>query len=167
MGGAEKLLGAGDMLFMSGDMSKPRRIQAAYISENEVKAVVAYLAKQSEHLIPSEIDFTDNKVAGGPDAIFSSMTNDEGTDEDDDALYGQAKQTVIEAGKASTSYLQRKLGVGYARAARLMDILEDRGVIGPSDGAKPRTVIGEGNADELAHEPENEETAENGPEKNI
>jgi S-DNA-T family DNA segregation ATPase FtsK/SpoIIIE len=156
MGGAEKLLGAGDMLFMSGDMSKPRRIQAAYISEDEVKAVVAYLAKQSEHLIPSEIDFTDTKVAGGPDAIFSSMNDESGGldgDSEEDELYGQAKQTVIEAGKASTSYLQRKLGVGYARAARLMDILEDRGVIGPGDGAKPRTVIGDGNADELAREP--------------
>ena len=75
-------------------------------------------------------------------------------DDDEDALYGSAKQTIIEAGKASTSYLQRKLGIGYARAARLMDILEDRGVIGPGDGAKPREIIGAGNADELAQEPE-------------
>ena len=73
--------------------------------------------------------------------------------EEDDELYSEAKRTVIEAGRASTSYLQRKLGVGYARAARLMDILEERGIIGPSDGAKPRTIIGEGNADELAREP--------------
>lgn len=153
MGGAEKLLGAGDMLFLSGEMSKPRRIQAAYVSETEVKKVVAYLAKQSEGTLPSEIDFTDNKVAGGTDAIFSSMIGGGSDDEEDDELYSEAKRTVIEAGKASTSYLQRKLGVGYARAARLMDILEDRGVIGPSDGAKPRTVIGDGNADELAREP--------------
>jgi S-DNA-T family DNA segregation ATPase FtsK/SpoIIIE len=158
MGGAEKLLGAGDMLFLSGEMSKPRRIQAAYISETEVKKVVSYLAKQSEGTLPSEIDFTDNtRNAGGTDAIFSSMIGSDMEEEDDDELYGEAKKTVIEAGKASTSYLQRKLGVGYARAARLMDILEDRGVIGPSDGAKPRTVIGEGNADELAREPNVEE----------
>ncbi len=158
MGGAEKLLGAGDMLFLSGEMNKPRRIQAAYISETEVKKVVIYLAKQSEGSLPSEIDFTDNtRNAGGTDAIFSSMIGGDMENEEDDELYGEAKKTVIEAGKASTSYLQRKLGVGYARAARLMDILEDRGVIGPSDGAKPRTVIGDGNADELAREPNVEE----------
>ena len=158
MGGAEKLLGAGDMLFLSGEMSKPRRIQASFISEDEVKKVVAFISKHSDE-IPSEIDFSDTRQ-GTPDPIFSSSF--ESPDEDDDELYAQAKQTVIEAGKASTSYLQRKLGVGYARAARLMDILEERGVIGPSDGAKPRDIIGAGNADELAQEPEEEN--ENGDE---
>jgi S-DNA-T family DNA segregation ATPase FtsK/SpoIIIE len=153
MGGAEKLLGAGDMLFLSGEMSKPRRIQAAYISETEVKKIVAYLAKLSEGTLPNEIDFTDNKVAGGTDAIFASMGMGDSMNmdgEEDDELYAEAKKTIIEAGKASTSYLQRKLGIGYARAARLMDLLEDRGVIGAADGAKPRSVIGEGNAHELA-----------------
>jgi len=161
-GGAEKLLGAGDMLFLSGEMSKPRRIQAPYISEVEVKKVVAHIAKSNEGTLPSEIDFTDTKSsAGGTDAIFSSMEDES----EDDELYGEAKRTVIEAGKASTSYLQRKLGVGYARAARLMDLLEERGIIGPADGAKPRDVIGAGNADELvaaaerAEEPEEEERA--------
>jgi S-DNA-T family DNA segregation ATPase FtsK/SpoIIIE len=135
-------------------MSKPRRIQAAYISENEVKKVVAYLAKQSEGTLPSEIDFSDSsKVAGGMDPIFASMGSGGLDDEEDDELYPAAKQTVVEAGKASTSYLQRKLGIGYARAARLMDLLETRGVIGAADGAKPRQVIGEGNADELARAP--------------
>ena len=141
MGGAEKLLGAGDMLFLSGEMSKPRRIQASYISETEVKKVVAHVAKEGEGQLVSEINFEDAVKHGGGsgiDAIFSSMTEGE----DDDELYPQAKQTVMEAGKASTSYLQRKLGIGYARAARLMDLLEQRGVIGPSDGAKPREVIG-------------------------
>jgi len=152
MGGAEKLLGAGDMLFLSGEMSKPYRIQAPYISEDEVKKVVAHLIKHSAGTLTDEIDFNDaGKVGSGTDAIFSSMIG-EGSDEDDDELYGEAKRTVLEAGKASTSYLQRKLGVGYARAARLMDLLEDRGVIGPADGAKPRTIIGEGNADEFAHQ---------------
>lgn len=70
-------------------------------------------------------------------------------DEEEDELYGEAKKTVIEAGKASTSYLQRKLGVGYARAAKLIDMLEERGVVGPADGAKPRDVVGAGNADDL------------------
>ncbi len=156
MGGAENLLGAGDMLFLSGEMSKPIRIQAPYISETEVKSVVAFIAKENDN-IPSEIDFTDKSAQnGGTDAIFASMEGDTG---DDDELYPDAKRTVIEAGKASTSYLQRKLGVGYARAARLMDLLEDRGVIGPADGAKPRDVIGAGNADELAAEPK-EDSAE-------
>jgi DNA segregation ATPase FtsK/SpoIIIE-like protein len=109
--------------------------------------------KQNGSESPSEIDFVDAaKVGSGIDAVFSSMDS-AGGDEDDDELYGEAKKTVIEAGKASTSYLQRKLGVGYARAARLMDLLEDRGVIGPADGAKPRDIIGAGNADELAREP--------------
>jgi S-DNA-T family DNA segregation ATPase FtsK/SpoIIIE len=151
MGGAEKLLGAGDMLFLSGEMSKPRRIQAAYISESEVKKVVAHVARSAEGTLVSEIDFeAAAKVGSGMDSILSSMSDDAG---EDDELYASAKQTVIEAGKASTSYLQRKLGVGYARAARLIDLLEERGVIGPGDGAKPREVIGAGNADELAREP--------------
>ena len=151
--GAEKLLGAGDMLFLSGEMSKPRRIQAPYISESEVKQVVAHILKNNETTLTSEIDLTERGQAGGTDAIFSSMIGEEG---DDDELYGQAKQTVIEAGKASTSYLQRKLGVGYARAAKLIDMLEERGVVGPADGAKPRDVIGAGNADELAAEPQSD-----------
>lgn len=153
MGGAENLLGAGDMLFLSGEMSKPIRIQAPYISEVEVKKVVEFIARSNEGILSSEIDLNDNSKNqnGGTDAIFASMESDES--DDDDELYPEAKRTVIEAGKASTSYLQRKLGVGYARAARLMDLLEDRGVIGPADGAKPRDVIGDGNADELAKEP--------------
>jgi S-DNA-T family DNA segregation ATPase FtsK/SpoIIIE len=160
MGGAEKLLGAGDMLFLSGDMSKPLRIQAPYITEDEVKKIVAYLARQAEGHLPSEIDFSDaGKAGGGMDPIFSSMIG--GADDDEgDELYGDAKRTVLEAGKASTSYLQRKLGVGYARAAKLMDLLEERGVIGPADGAKPRSIIGEGNADDLARSGEENETME-------
>ena len=149
-GGAEKLLGAGDMLFLSGETSQPRRIQAAYISEEEVKRVVAFIAKNAEGTLPNVIDFSEN-ASRANDPVFAGL-NDDANDADDD-LYPAAKQTVIEAGKASTSYLQRKLGVGYARAARLMDMLEEKGVIGKSDGAKPRDIIGAGNADELAAEP--------------
>jgi S-DNA-T family DNA segregation ATPase FtsK/SpoIIIE len=147
-GGAEKLLGAGDMLFISGEMSKPVRLQAPYTSEAEVKRVVAHIARTNEGMMPSEIDFTEKGEAGGMDPIFASMSDD-----DQDDLYPEAKKAVLEAGKASTSYLQRKLGIGYARAARLIDTLEERGVIGPGEGAKPREVIGAGNADELAAEP--------------
>lgn len=159
MGGAESLLGAGDTLFLSGEMSKPIRIQAPYITESEVKRVVSFIAKENEGTVPSDLDLSDKSAQnGGTDALFASMEG-EGSDEDDE-LYPEAKKTVIEAGKASTSYLQRKLGVGYARAARLMDLLEERGVIGPADGAKPRDVIGAGNADELAREPEEESSDE-------
>lgn len=156
MGGAEKLLGAGDMLFLSGEMSKPRRIQAPFISETEVKKVVAYVAALGEGQLPSEIDFTETK--NDTDVVFSSMSDAGGESEDD--LYPEAKQAVIEAGKASTSYLQRKLRIGYSRAARLIDILEERGVIGAGDGAKPREIIGAGNADELAAADEAEEIAD-------
>ncbi len=140
--GAEKLLGAGDMLYLGGESSKPIRIQSAFISEKEVKDVVKYLANSyQDELIGGEIDLGVVAAGGESDAIDGSFD-----DEDDDELYSQAKEEVTKAGKASTSYLQRKLRVGYARAARLVDLLEQRGVIGPGDGAKPREVIG-GTAD--------------------
>ncbi len=138
MGGAEKLLGAGDMLYLSGEMSQPQRIQSAYISETEVKAVVKYLVDSYASEIPSEINLTGKDEKNN---IFEATLDDDKSEDDDD-LYEDARQTVLEAGKASTSYLQRKLGVGYARAARLIDMLEERGVIGPGSGAKPREVLG-------------------------
>ncbi len=148
-GGAEKLLGAGDMLYLSAELSKPRRIQAPYTSEKEVKSVVDYLARQYQGELGDQISFDENKgEPGGMDAVFASMEDEEGDD-----LYPEAKKAVIEAGKASTSYLQRKLSIGYSRAAKMMDLLYERGVIGPPDGSKPREVIGAGNADELAAEP--------------
>lgn len=145
--GAEKLLGAGDMLYLGGEMSKPHRLQSAFISESEVKDVVKYLADAYKDEIMNEINLTSSEP--GKDAMFSSSF-DEGMDEEDD-LYEDARQAVIQAGKASTSYIQRKLRVGYARAARLMDMLEERGVIGPADGAKPREVLG-GSAAETSPE---------------
>jgi S-DNA-T family DNA segregation ATPase FtsK/SpoIIIE len=140
-GGAEKLLGAGDMLYSSGEMSKPERMQSAYISEEEVKKAVDYLAKFKDLEIPDEISL-DTDGPSSDNAIFSASM---GGNDDEDDLYEDARQTVIEAGKASTSYIQRKLRVGYSRAARLMDILEERGVIGPADGSKPREVLDGGN----------------------
>ena len=137
MSGAEKLLGAGDMLYMSGEMSKPQRIQSAFISESEVKKVVKYLADTYKDEIPQEINIVDNTT--DKNSIFDANFEQDAGDEDD--LYEQAREIVIEAGKASTSYIQRKLRVGYARAARLVDMLEERGVIGPADGARPREII--------------------------
>lgn len=142
MAGAEKLLGAGDMLFLSGEMARPVRLQGAFVSENEVKRVVKYLKKQSDLNEPDSIDFTEDNSQKA-DVLFGATIDDE---TEDDSLYEEARETVISAGKASTSYLQRKLGVGYSRAARLMDLLEERGVIGPANGSKPREVLdgGEG-----------------------
>jgi len=133
--GAEKLLGAGDMLYISGEMSKPVRLQSPFISETEVKKVVEYLVKNSEDEIPTDINMETDQ---SKNVLFESLNKNDGEEDD---LYEEAREIVIRAGKASTSYLQRKLRVGYARAARLMDILEENGVIGPGDGAKPRDVL--------------------------
>lgn len=146
--GAETLLGAGDMLYLSSDMQKPVRIQTAFISESEVKKVVSYIKSHNAGDL-SSIDFGgggisltngDHSSAGGD---VMGMTNGSFDDDEeiDDTLYEDARTTVEEAGRASTSYLQRKLKIGYSRAARLMDVLEERGVIGPADGSKPREVF--------------------------
>lgn len=146
--GAETLLGAGDMLYLSSDMQKPVRIQTAFISENEVKKVVSYIKSHNAGDL-SSIDFGPNgvPVGGGNGGALTEAADVIGLssggfdDESDDALYEDARSAVEEAGRASTSYLQRKLKIGYSRAARLMDVLEERGIIGPADGSKPREVL--------------------------
>ncbi len=140
--GAEKLLGKGDMLFLSPENSKPKRLQSAFVSEEEVKKVVTYLKSQDGAQALDSINL--DAENGNKVDIFDSM--DDSSDVDDD-LYDDAKQAVMEAGKASTSYLQRKLRVGYSRAARLMDLLEEQGVIGPADGSRPREVLSYGSSD--------------------
>lgn len=131
-GGAEKLLGHGDMLFMSGQAFGIKRLQGTYLTEKEVKNVVKYLRElqwEDEYeALPEEV-----KGEGGK-SLF------EGFDAEDD-LYEEAKQLVLEAGKASASLLQRRLQVGYARAARLLDMMEEEGVVGPAQGSKPREVV--------------------------
>ena len=136
-GGAEKLLGAGDMLYSSGD-AQPERLQSAFISELEVKKVVKYLIDTYKDEIADEISLSNGSISADKSIFESALDTD--TDNDDE-MYEEARACIIEAGKASTSYLQRKLKLGYARAARLMDMLEERGVIGPGDGAKPREVL--------------------------
>ncbi len=142
MSGAENLLGAGDMLFLSAELPKPIRLQSAFISENEVKSVVKFLKDHYEGTLGDEINLstnTDNKnifFGGIPDDALS-----EGGDDEDDEKYDEAKEAILETGKASTSFLQRRLGLGYARAARMMDLLEKRGIIGPGEGAKPREIL--------------------------
>jgi DNA segregation ATPase FtsK/SpoIIIE, S-DNA-T family len=144
--GAEELLGSGDMLFLTGRMSSAQRVQSPNITEAETKKVVKYLIDNMDY-IPDTIQLgpQENQESSGTNAIFASAFNTGGMEDDDmdddDDLYEDAKAAVIEAKKASTSYLQRKLRVGYSRAARLMDILEKRGVVGPADGAKPREIL--------------------------
>ncbi|MEK7131050.1 MAG: DNA translocase FtsK 4TM domain-containing protein [Patescibacteria group bacterium] len=167
MAGAEKLLGHGDMLYLAGDTGKPKRIQGPYISEQEVKKVVNYIADQYKN-----VDFEDMGPAleqSGSGVKSSAFAIDFDTAEDDmdDDLYEEARETVIEAGKASTSFLQRKLKIGYARAARLVDMLEERGVIGQGDGAKARQVLisNDSNLPENALELEADKLLENAGEE--
>ncbi|MEK9154578.1 MAG: DNA translocase FtsK 4TM domain-containing protein [Patescibacteria group bacterium] len=137
LSGAEKLLGGGDMLFVSTDLSKPKRIQGAYISEEEINKVVNFIRENNKSIIPEETPiFENNNGTGASQDIFSDYSDLE----NDDDLYEQAIDVVKEAQKASASLLQRRLKVGYARAARLLDMMEAKGIIGPGDGAKPRDV---------------------------
>lgn len=140
-GGAESLLGAGDMLYMSADMQKPIRVQTAFISEQEVKKVAQFIKEHNSGNLTS-IDLNGNGVSLAENNETIMLANDLDADDDaDDDLYFDAKAAVEEVGRASTSYLQRKLRIGYSRAARLMDILEQKGVIGPADGSRPRDVL--------------------------
>jgi S-DNA-T family DNA segregation ATPase FtsK/SpoIIIE len=142
MSGAEKLLGNGDMLYLSGDASKPRRVQGAYITDKEVRRVADYLREEGMKIReaePAELISNTNPVGDISEKI-SPLDFEDSVNATDDELYEQAQGLVIQAQKASSSLLQRRLRVGYARAARLMDMLEENGVIGPGEGAKPRDV---------------------------
>jgi S-DNA-T family DNA segregation ATPase FtsK/SpoIIIE len=143
-GGAENLLGAGDMLYQSAAMSKPARIQSAYISEKEIKSVVDYLTKEYENDIPHTLDM--EKAGQDKNVLFEADISNSNSDDVDpeDGLYEEARELVIKSNKASTSYLQRMLRIGYGRAARIMDMLEREGVIGPQDGSRPREVLVDG-----------------------
>jgi S-DNA-T family DNA segregation ATPase FtsK/SpoIIIE len=136
MAGAEKLLGGGDLLFVSGELSKPKRIQCSYIAEEEIKRVVDFIVSNNEDIFETEEEV--NFESNGQKSIINF--EDFGSEDVDDELYEEAVRVVSEAHKASASLLQRRLKVGYARAARLLDIMEERGIIGPGEGAKPREV---------------------------
>ena len=127
MGGAERLLGRGDMLFLPAGASKPTRVQGAFLSDGEVQAVVDYVISQQKVQYEEAMIPTDQPIQELPD--------------DKDALYDEAVQLVIDMQSASVSMLQRKFRVGYARAARIMDQMELRGVVSPPDGSKPRQVL--------------------------
>ncbi len=142
--GAEKLLGTGDLLFLSAEIVKPKRIQGAFVSEKEVKRVVNFIRNQNSKLKLKKLEagVWENSLAQdlekaleAPEIELASFYEGK-----EDPLYEEAKRVVIEAKKASASLLQRRLSIGYARAARLLDMLEERGVVGPAEGAKPRKV---------------------------
>jgi len=126
-GGADKLVGHGDMLYLPGGTSKPRRIQGAFITEKEVEAVVAYCKAQRQ-------------AAYQPGVVAEGRTTSD-DDGDEDPLLTQAMEIIVRSGLGSTSMLQSKMKVGFSRARRIMDQLEERGVVGPSEGSKPRDVL--------------------------
>ena len=142
--GAEKLLGGGDLLFQSAELSKPKRIQGAYMMEEEITAVASFIrehnlggADEPEEEKKEKVEFGNAKTESATGDVFEDFASASG----DDELYEEAVAVVSEAQKASASLLQRRLSVGYARAARLLDIMEERGVVGPGEGAKPREVF--------------------------
>lgn len=136
--GAEKLLGMGDMLFVTADMPKPIRVQGAFISDNETVKVCDYLRDQRPPQYDDEVVSQPVQFNGKGGVVFDSGAG--GSSADDD-MFRDAVRCVIEGGKASTSYLQRRLRIGYSRAARLIEEMEERGIVGPADGAKPRDVL--------------------------
>lgn len=139
--GAEKLLGRGDTLFLSAEVSKPKRIQGAYVSGKEIEKTAEFIVKKNKDYFPQEED----KLGAGIEGEMSRVEQVGGgmfaEGGENDPVYEEAKLLVLEHRKASASFLQRKLRIGYARAARILDILEDKGIVGPADGAKPREVF--------------------------
>lgn len=133
--GAEKLLGSGDMLLLTASMSKPKRVQGAYVTDGEVDKIADHLRMQSPPQYNDEVVSQPVHLNGKGGVVMDFDSNN------DDDLYKDAVRVVIESGKASASLLQRRLRVGYARAARLVENMEDQGIIGPADGARPREVL--------------------------
>jgi len=129
--GAERLLGNGDMLFLPSDLSKPKRIQGVYVSDREIKAITDCLKGKEGPGYVEEVTADIKEMPGMP-----AGESDQG-----DELLDDAAEMVVRTGKASASYLQRKFRIGYARAARLLDLLEQKGIVGPGEGAKPREIL--------------------------
>jgi S-DNA-T family DNA segregation ATPase FtsK/SpoIIIE len=129
MNGAEKLLGRGDMLFLPVGASKPQRVQGAFISDSEVEELVNFWRGQGEPEFQEAILAVQPKEKEAP------------ADGAEDELFGKALELVVEAGQASASYLQRRLRIGYTRAARIIDQLAEKGYVGPAEGSKPRPVL--------------------------
>lgn len=138
-GGAEKLLGRGDMLYAPIGASKPLRVQGCFISDEEVEELCDFVKNQGESQYDEEIAKEIEKKAVQDKK--TSPFEDDGGSENLDPLFEKAVDVVLESGTASTSFLQRKLSVGYARGAKIMDQLQEKGVIGPQNGSKPRDIL--------------------------
>jgi S-DNA-T family DNA segregation ATPase FtsK/SpoIIIE len=145
--GAESLLGNGDMLFLPPGSSHLVRAQGAFIRDEDIQAAIQHICKQAppNYVIQSFDHFHEG---GGGDGAMES-------EDEFDSLYEQAKDVVLSTGNASTTFLQRKLKIGYARAASLMDQLERKGIVGPAEGSKPRKIFARKN--ENGKEGESEE----------
>ena len=133
--GAEKLLGQGDMLLQTAAMPKPKRIQGAWVMDEEVLKITDHLRTQSAPQYNDEI-ISQQVHLNGKGGVVMDFDHEGGDD-----MFRDAVQVVIQSRKASTSLLQRKLRVGYARAARIIEEMEEQGIIGPADGARPRDVL--------------------------
>ena len=134
---AEKLLGNGDMLFAPVGVTKPLRVQGCYVSDDEISSVVEFVKKTKS------IEYDEKVIEEIERNAASESKGDDGGDSEGggDPMIDEAIKVVVEAGQASTSLLQRRLRLGYARAARLIDEMADRGIIGPYEGSKPRQVL--------------------------
>lgn len=142
MAGAEKLLGNGDMLYLSASSPKPQRIQGVFVTEKEAKEIVKFIKEENPRNIVDEENSREADL-NSTGSVARELNNFNSFDDSqNDELYETAKKEILQSKKASASFLQRRLRVGYARAARLLDILEDKGVVGPADGAKPREIFG-------------------------
>ena len=135
--GAEKLLGSGDILYINSALPKPKRLQGAFVTDEETSRLCDFLRNQAVAQYDSEVVSQAVKLTTSRSQILASP----GVDEAEDELFQAAVEAVIQAKKASTSLLQRRLRIGYARAARLIEALEEQGIIGPADGSRPRPVL--------------------------
>ena len=136
-GGAEKLLGRGDMLYQTTDMPKPKRVQGAFISTDETNAIMDFLRMQRPPQYDDEV--VAQPVVIGKGGVVADYSND--GSQGDEAEFKDAVHVVMEARKASTSLLQRRLRIGYGKAARLIEEMEEKGIISPADGSRPREVL--------------------------
>ncbi len=135
MSGAEKLLGQGDMLLTTSELSKPKRIQGAFVSDDEINDIINYIKEKGGEAEYLE-GITDRQKVSGVAGVGL-----DGTHGDEDELFSEAREIILKANKASTSLLQRRLSIGYGRAAKILDMLEQAGIVGPSNGSKPREIL--------------------------
>ena len=151
--GAEKLLGKGDMLFLPIGVNSPTRIQGSFITDDEIKKIIDFTVEQQKAQYDDSLM---NLDAVDTSSNSSGLADMSGTTDEDDPLYNDIVQFVIETQKASASLIQRKFKLGYNRAARIVDLLEERGIIGPQNGSKPREVLVQldsvGNEEEVVEE---------------